>query len=490
MKELRPHQVRAIGMLFHALKTGCKRPMLQAPTGFGKTLTAAAIIQRGLSHGRRIIFTVPTIDLVEQAVRDFYAEGIRDIGVIQADHHMTDASKPVQIASLQTLARREIPPANLVIIDEAHRTHKLIEDWMMRDEWIDVPFVGLSATPWKKGLGRLYDKLIIAATTADLIDAGFLSPFKVFAPSKPDLSRVKIERGDYREDQLSEVMSDRALVANVVQTWQQLGAGRPTLCFAVDRTHAKTLQIEFESAGISCGYVDGTMDRPERDEVRKKFESGAYKVVCNVGVLTTGVDWDVRCIILARPTKSEMLYVQIIGRGLRTADGKVDCLVLDHSTTTLNLGFVTDIHHDRLDDGVMDVAVKTEEKPREAPKPSECPACNYVKAAGVKSCPQCGHVHMAVSKVESVEGELVDLSKENRVTSWADKLHFMAQVKAYAKQHGRAEGWIAHTYKAKFGVWPNDRRLRGCVAAPSVSPEVASWIKSRDIRHAKRRVAA
>lgn len=487
---LRPHQVRAIAEVFQAIRMGYKRPMLQMPTGAGKTLTSAGIIQRGLSAGRRMIFTVPTIDLVDQAVRDFYAEGIRDVGVIQANHHMTDPSKPVQVASLQTLARREIPSANLVIIDEAHRTYRFVEEWMMRDEWVDVPFLGLSATPWKKGLGRLYDKLIIATTTAELIDAGFLAPFRVFAPSRPDLSAVKVERGDYREDQLSEVMSERTLVANVVSTWKQLGEGRPTLCFAVDRTHAKTLQVEFEQAGVSCGYIDGTMERPERDEVRRKFECGAYKVVCNVGVLTTGVDWDVRCIVLARPTKSEMLYVQIIGRGLRTADGKSDCLILDHSTTTLNLGFVTDIHHDRLCDGTMDLASKGQDKPKEPPKPSECPACHYVKAPGVRGCPSCGHVHHSVSKVETKEGELVDLAKDNRVTSWADKLRFMAQVKAYAKLHNRAEGWVAHTYKAKFGVWPNDRRLKGCVAAPSVSPEVASWIKSRDIRHAKRRQAA
>lgn len=484
MKQLRDHQVRAIAEVFQAIRMGYKRPMLQMPTGAGKTLTSAAIIQRGLSAGRRMIFTVPTIDLVDQAVRDFYAEGIRDVGVIQANHHMTDPSKPVQVASLQTLARREIPQANLVIIDEAHRTYRFVEEWMMRDEWIDVPFLGLSATPWKRGLGRLYDKLIIATTTAELIDAGYLSPFRVFAPSRPDLSAVKVERGDYREDQLSEVMSERTLVANVVNTWKQLGEGRPTLCFAVDRTHAKTLQIEFEQAGVSCGYIDGTMERPERDDVRRKFEGGAYKVVCNVGVLTTGVDWDVRCIILARPTKSEMLYVQIIGRGLRTADGKSDCLILDHSTTTLNLGFVTDIQHDRLDDGTLDQGdAKDQEKPKEAPKPSECPACHYVKAAGVKSCPQCGHVHHAVSKVEAKDGELVALNAKAKPF---DKQRFYQELLGLAQQRNKSENWAKGYFKARFNEWP----YRNSVRAIEPSPETISWVKSRQIAFAKRRQAA
>lgn len=488
MRPLRPHQSQAVEALRSALKAGSKRPMLQAPTGAGKTVLAASIIEMALAKRKRVIFTVPAIPLIDQTAREFWNEGIRDVGVIQADHPMTDMSKPVQIASVQTLRRRFIPDADLVIIDEAHRISKFIEDWMTREEWIDVPFIGLSATPWSRGLGRLYDRLIVAATTSQLIDKGYLAPFTVFAPSKPDLSKVRTKMGDYHEGDLSEVMCDRALTADIVSTWLEKAERRPTLCFAVDRTHARTLQAQFEQAGVRCGYLDGTNTREEREEVRKQFASGALEVVCNVGVLTTGVDWDVRCIVLARPTKSEILYTQIIGRGLRTAEGKDDCLILDHSDTTLRLGFVTDIHHNTLNDGTMAEGTRPAGE-REPPKPKECPSCHYVRPAGVHGgCPRCGHVAERATEVEVREGELVELTrakKANREVDWAEKIAFASQLKAYAKNAGKSDGWVAQRYKAKFGVFPNDQRVRYAPPAESVSKEVHSWIRSQNIRYAK-----
>lgn len=487
MRPLRPHQSRAIGLLRDALRTGSRRPILQAPTGAGKTVLAAAIIESARAKGKRVIFTVPAISLVDQTVREFYAEGIRDIGVIQSDHPMTDPSKPVQIASIQTLARREIPPADLVIIDEAHRIFEFTETWMTRDDWLDVPFIGLSATPWTRGLGRLYDRLIIAATTAELIEAGYLSKFRVFAPSHPDLSGVRTKAGDYVESELSEAMQRGTLVADVVSTWLALAERRPTLCFAVDRVHARTLQVRFEDAGVRCGYLDAMTPREEREAIRKAFQAGELEVVCNVGVLTTGVDWDVRCIVLARPTKSEILYTQIIGRGLRTAEGKADCIILDHSDTTLRLGFVTDIHHAKLNDGSIDQAADAKPQDAAAPKPKECPRCHYVIAPKMTSCPSCGRVAEKRTAVETMDGELVDLSAQRKAAAatMAEKIAFAAQLRAYARAKGKSDGWFSQRFRTKFGTWPNDPRLRHAPAAESVSPEVLSWLKAQNIRFIK-----
>jgi DNA repair protein RadD len=282
------------------------------------------------------------------ALRAVHAAGVDDVGIIQANHWMTDSSRSIQIASVQTLMRRDIPPAVLVFIDEAHRWFDFYRRWMLDLEWANTPFIGLSATPWTKGLGAFYEQLIIAATTQDLIDQSYLSNFKVFAPAHPDLTGVRTIAGDYDEGELGIAMNKKPLVADIVTTWLKHGAGRSTLCFAVDRAHAKHIQEMFEEAGVRAGYIDCLTKDDERKDIRSKFASGDYQVVCNVGVLTTGVDWDVRCIILARPTKSEILFVQIIGRGLRPAKGKDHCLVLDHSDTTSRLGFVTDIHHEEL----------------------------------------------------------------------------------------------------------------------------------------------
>jgi DNA repair protein RadD len=292
-----------------------------------------------------------------------------------------------------------------VLVDEAHELHEFYHFWMGSEAWQKVPFVGLTATPWTRGLGKLYDDLLVPTTTAELIEKKFLAPFKVYAPSHPDLRGVKTVAGDYHEGQLSAVMSEAKLTADVVKTWLEKGEDRPTLAFCVDLGHARKLADEFNSRGVNCGYVDAYTNRRARNELAEAFRNRHVQVVCSVGTLTTGIDWDVRCIILARPTKSEILYVQIIGRGLRTGIGKDYCLILDHSDTTLRLGFVTDIHHTELDNGkqrtVSKASVSEEKKPR------ECPACHALKNAW--QCANCGFAPERKDKVTVRPGELVEL---------------------------------------------------------------------------------
>ena len=217
-----------------------------------------------------VIFTVPAIELVDQTLEKFHREGIHDIGVMQAQHQRTNSSRPIQIASIQTLMRREIPRADLVFIDEAHRLFSFYGKWFTDPAWNNIPFIGLSATPWTKGLGKLYEELIVAATTQDLIDLGFLSKFRVFAPAHPDLKGVRIVAGDYHEGELADRMNKAPLVADIVSTWLKHGRGRPTLCFAVDRAHAKHIQEKFIEAGVRCrlrGLLldpGGTSRRPQR----------------------------------------------------------------------------------------------------------------------------------------------------------------------------------------------------------------------------------
>jgi superfamily II DNA or RNA helicase len=482
-RELYPHQVKALDMLRRSIGQGKRRPMLQAPTGFGKTMLAAAIIDGARKKGKPVLFTVPALSLVDQTVQAFWEEDIREIGVIQGNHAMTDWSRPVQIASVQTLQRREIPTADVVLIDEAHRWFDLYARWMTDPAWLGRPIIGLSATPWTHGLGQYFDNLIIAATTADLIAAGFLSPFRVFAPSHPDLTGVRTVAGDYHEGDLSGAMNKQPLVADVVDTWQRRAENRLTLCFAVDRRHAQHLQSKFEEGGVTTGYIDAFTPTKEREEIRQRFHDGEIRVVCNVGCLTTGVDWDVRCIVLARPTKSEILFVQIVGRGLRVAEGKEDCLILDHSDTTLRLGFVTDIHHDMLDDGRTRATAK---QPDRIGLPKECPNCAFLKPPHTPVCPACGFRAEKVSRVPVADGELIEVTRRNEklgtVVSQGEMASFYAQLRGYAQMHGYADGWAAHKFYEKFDVWPNGYRN---VQAIEPTPQVRSWIKSRQIAWAK-----
>jgi superfamily II DNA or RNA helicase len=474
-----PHQSTAIDLIWRSMAEGRRRPILMMATGAGKTKTAVAIILRALAKGKRVVFVVPALELIDQTIAAFRKEGIQEIGVIQADHPETDPTRPVQIASAQTLARRMLPDTDLVIVDEAHRVQRRIFEWMKLCP--KLPFIGLSATPWTKGLGKHYDDLIIGATTRQLIREGYLSPFRVFAPSHPDLTGVHTVAGDYAEDELAEAMDKPHLTADVVSTWLKLGESRPTLCFAVNRAHAHSLERDFRHAGVACGYIDGNTDRAERDEIRRAFELGDIRVVVNVGVLTTGVDWDVRCLILARPTKSEMLYVQIIGRGLRSAEGKADCLILDHSDTTMNLGFVTDIHHEKLSDGSERKASASRRPERPAPKPKECPSCSYLKPAGVHKCPSCGFAPHRVQDVQTVQGELAHLGGKQIKASMDDKRRWYAMLLWHEDFKKYKMGWAARQYRDKFGVWPNGLNVQ------PIEPDaqVRSWIKYSLIKWVK-----
>jgi superfamily II DNA or RNA helicase/ParB-like chromosome segregation protein Spo0J len=390
----------------------------------------------------------------------------------QRDHYPTRTV-------LQTLvARGNIPPADLVIIDEAHRWYTFYGEWMAREEWRRIPFIGLSATPWTKGLGKHYDDLLIPVRLSDLIAQRILAPFRVFAPSHPDLSKVRTVAGDYHEGDLSKVMNRALLTADIVQTWLDKGERRPTLLFAVDCAHAQSLCERFKAAGVRAEYADQKTKRADRTAIGKRLESGETQVVCNVGIFTTGTDWPfVSCIVLARPTKSEMLYLQMLGRGLRTCTGKTDLLVLDHSDTTLRLGFITDIHHEELDDGKPKAAKKKQE--REQPLPKECPKCGILKPARVRKCPNCAFEAMPQSS--EGDGELAELVPGKMRADKATKQRWWSMLTCYAKRRGFKEGWAAHAYREKMGVWP--RGLADVQTEPDV--EVMGYIKHKLIRHAK-----
>ena len=252
----------------------------------------------------------------------------------------------------------------------------------------------------------------------------------------------------------------------------------------MNRAHAEHIQQRFEESGVRAGYVDCFTPANERAEVRHKFASGEYQVVCNVGVLTIGVDWDVRCIVLARPTKSEMLYVQMIGRGLRTAAGKDHCLILDHSDTTLRLGFVIDIHHEHLDDG------KTREyhKHDGIKLPKTCPQCAFLRPPSTPECPNCGFIAAPVNKVRHAEGELHELTRDKTPiidpASIAERQRrFYAELAYIARDRGYKPGWVAYKFKEKFDCWP-PKGFDHLTPLPP-SDGTLRWVKSRVIAWAK-----
>jgi DNA repair protein RadD len=488
-RELWPHQREGLEALRQTIAQGIRRVVLCAPTGSGKTLLSTAIVEGAQRKGNRLAFVVSSLSLIDQTVEAFYADGIRNIGVIQANHSMSNWGLPIQVCSIQTLkSRGAFPEAQIVIFDECHVLHEFHKKWITDPDWQNVPFIGLSATPGTRGLGKYFQTLLTISTTQELIDQGYLSPFKVFATGHPDLSDVKITAGDYQENELSAAMQEGTLTADIVRTWQEKWGKDRTLCYAVDCAHAESIKERFEHAGIACGYQDAKTPSDERREIKRKFHNGEYSVVTNVGTLTTGTDWDCRCLILARPTRSPMLFQQIIGRALRTKDDKPFAMILDHSDTTSKLGFVTDIHWDKLDDGkpVDKSAVEKKE-----PLPKECKECAFLKPPKTKICPNCGAETKIRSEIMEADGVLVEITPGKKVKAKsrheyteAEQRQFYAELKAHALLKDYSPGWAFHKFIEKFKAKP-PYSFRDVPPASALSPTVALWIRSRQIAWAR-----
>jgi len=474
-KELRAHQVTGIDQIRSSFLAGAKKTVLQGSTGFGKTLISAEIISSALAKGKRVMFTVPRITLVDQAIEAFEAHGIDRIGVIQANHPRKDDAAPVQVASIDTLARRDITfKPTLVIVDECHMKSR--QTAILMEKFPDAHFIGLSATPWAKGMGLIWQDLQIPITMTDLIKQGYLSEFRVFAPYVPDVSKFSKTAGDFRESETAEAMSERKLVAGVVETWLEKGENRPTLVFGVNCAHAQMLQREFIAAGVSAGYCDAYTDRVEMQVYADRFKRGDYQVFCSVRKLTTGVDWAVSCIVDAAPTASEMLHVQKIGRGLRVNEGTEDCLILDHAGNSLRLGLVTDINH-----AVLDKTVKgaQEKKPKAEKLPKECANCAALHIGLI--CPYCGHEKIPQAGVETIDGELVEFTPKKKPTM-QDKQKFWSMSLHVDSKRGQGGRMAKALYKGKFDVWPrclNDRLIEP-------DQDFLNYVKSRQIAYVKK----
>ncbi|MFM1424022.1 DEAD/DEAH box helicase [Yersinia enterocolitica] len=492
-------QERALNMLRRDWKS-FNSFMVYAPTGSGKTGLAAFIADGFVSRGMRVLFVAPFTVLINQTSRRFVEYGLPEdeISFIWRNHPSYDPALKIQIASADTLIRREFPDnIDLLIIDEAHLRRKqiLIEINRLVTE-TNVKVIGLSGTPFSPFLGNYYSRLIKPTTIGELIQRGDLSGYEFYAPGKPDLKGVKTSvsaefGSDYNETQLAEIMCGADLVGDIVDNWLQNGRDLPTVAFCVNVAHANYVTIQFNKVGINAEVMVAETPHEERQLIIHRFEMGATKIIVSVGVLVAGFDSDVRCVIYARPTKSEIRWLQSLGRGLRTAQGKESCLIFDHSGTVHRLGFPDSIEYNELpskNDGMKDSASREAEE-RTEKLPKECTECHFMKPAGVYVCPKCGFKPLAGQDVDTdTQRGLKKLGKGKRVFTQSDKQAWWSQIKFYQRQRSSmgkpvSDGWCSHTFHDKFSEWPN-----GLSDFPmEITPEVSSYIKHKRISFAKGR---
>ena len=379
---LRPHQQDALDQLKQSFIQGKTRPLVYAATGWGKTVLAAHIVDGALMKGKKVCFVVPLNPLIQQTADSLMAQGLPKPGIIQGEHEDTDLSKKFQVASVQTLCRRDVELFDLYIVDECDLLFDFVKKLI---ENTDKPVIGLTATPMRDGLGKYYNNLIQSISVEQLIKKGFLCEYKAWAPCEPDLKGVKTSSsGEYQEKQATERMMTPQITGSITDTWLRLGENQPTLCFATSVKHANHIGNEFDKLGVSNKVITshtrkdpiGKEKYSEREQAFRDFTDKKITILISVMVLTAGFDRPVFNLILARPIKSDRVFLQIFGRGLRVNEGKKFLRVFDHGSNIERLGYPEYIQVDKLDDGEAkqsNSAPMTKE--REENKPKTCPKC-------------------------------------------------------------------------------------------------------------------
>ena len=402
---LRPYQQDGIKRIMAAYSAGARRVLAVAPTGSGKTSIYSYLIAQ---------MQAPALVLVHR--RELASQGanrLREFGVpfgyIMAGERPNPCAR-VQIASVQTLVKRlgRAPPARLVICDEAHLSTAKKTWAAVLECYPKALILGLTATPWRMlgtPLVGAYDDCVVVSTPRELREQGFLSAYNGFSYLTPDLSAVATVGGEYNEKQSSDAMREPQIVANIVEKWLAHASTLSTIVFAVTVEHSQQLCAEFKAAGVSAEHIDGGTPLAQREAILARVASGVTRVLCNVGIAVEGLDIPrVKCIVLARPTKSLARAIQMMGRGRRPFEG-LTCRIHDHA-------FNIKLHG--LPDADRDYTLSA--KPVDLPSLTQCETCLAMYQG--RACTACGGENEAAIRGERelatvADAEQFDFSSED-----------------------------------------------------------------------------
>jgi len=339
---LRQYQNDGIHKINEKWDEGIRSILFQSPSGTGKTVLFSEIARLCYTYDRKILIVVHRKELVEQAKDKLLNNGV-DAGIIMAGV-LSDYTKSVQIASIQTLMNREHPEAEFIIIDEAHHA-KATTYRKLWDMYPNAKFLGVTATPIRlngEGFEDIFNELIVSDSIQKFISGGFLVPVDHYVGSIPELSKIKLRGGDYENFPLSIQMMKKNILADLVSTYKDKCHGKSTIVFAVNIDHSKQIVASYNRNGISAAHIDATTSTKEREQIISDFKNKKIQVVSNVEIITEGFDFpECEVVQLARPTKSLSLYLQMVGRVLRPSEGKLRGLVLDHANLWLEHGLST-----------------------------------------------------------------------------------------------------------------------------------------------------
>lgn len=461
--------------------------MLYCPTGGGKTEMAISLMEAAAEKYNRSAMVLDRVILCNQTSERLDKYSI-DHGVLQSGHWRYRPYERIQVCSAQTLEKRgSLPDMKMMIVDEAHNTRKQTIEFIKNNPRVKV--IGLSATPFTKGLGQIYTNVVSAVTTHELVSTGQLAPLRVYVGKEIDMTGAKKIAGEWSEKEAG--ARGIKITGDVVSEWvkkttEVFGGPRKTIVFAAGVAHAADLAQKFAEAGynfVSLSYKD---DDDFKAEVIKDFAKPDTSIhgLIATDILTKGFDVpDVMIGISARPfSKSLASHIQQMGRVMRSHPGKEFALWLCHSGNYL--GFQEeweDVYYNgvhQIDEG--------REKPRKERTTFEreraaCPKCGTVWASKSDTCACCGFVRPLFNEIITAPGELHAIDGGKNIADRQIKQQWYGQLLHIARMRGYSDGWASHKYKEKFTVWPRgleDTEL-------DVTPEVASWVKSRQIAWAK-----
>ena len=487
--ELRDYQIAARDQLRDGVRRGFKNQLLCSPTGSGKTVIASWLVDSSRKKGKRCAFIVDRTVLVDQTSEVFSRYGIPH-GIIQADHPLWRPSENVQIVSAQTMEHRKnvIKDFDLIIVDECHTIRKATAEILMQK---NCPAIGLTATPFSKGLGKIYENLVNVTTTDKLIEDKVLADYTVYSCPEPDMRGVKIVNGEWEVKETSN--RSLVVVGDVVKTYIDKAYGKKFICSAVDTKHVEALKAQFQEAGIMCTSFTYHTTPDERRQIVQEFRKpdSYIRGLITVTAATKGFDVpDVECVIMARPLRKALAeHIQLLGRGLRPFPGKDKCIVLDHAGNCAR--FWGDMLYffangaSTLDDKEKkwQKAVMESEKEDRSIK---CAGCDCLYQAKLPYCPECGmETPRAKTEIVHSEGELVKLTK-NTLLSRMPAIQIQSELKLHVmgSRTLKKVQMFKKMYHDFTGRWPKKDYV-DIIPAEQISPDLMRLIRYNNIRYAK-----
>lgn len=447
MITLRDYQENFIGDIRDAVTSGSKAVCCVMPTGGGKTICFAKIIQTATQRGKHSLIIVHRRELIDQTSATLTRHGIEH-GII-ASGVPTSPSRLCQIAMVQTLARREQPQAEIIILDETHICVSYTYKTLLA-KFPDAILLGFSATPSRmdrRGLGEIFTHLVTGPSVSELQAAGFLAKTKYYAPPQVvDLSGVKKQMGEFQISGLESATNKSSVTGDAVDHYRRLIPNMQAIAFCVSVAHAQAVADAFNAAGVASDCIHGGLAKPVRDSIVARLRSGEIRVLTSCEILVAGFDVPaVSACILLRATASLVFHLQSLGRALRPAPDKDFAIILDHVGNLTRLGLAEDERAWTLAGG--------DEKVAHHISVSTCPKC-FATFAPRSSCPECGHCKPTapIKPIEQVEGELVEFVKvalpaesQQMLIAQSKRTSNLKTLMWIAKQLGYKPGWAWNT---------------------------------------------